>query len=103
MEPLSVSGPAVAVHTLERSFGAVRALDGVDLAVREGEVLAVVGPSGCGKSTLLELFAGLQEPDSGSVSALPAAFMPQRDLLLPWRMSPGSITFSSAVNAGNRW
>ena len=74
---------------------AVTALDGVDLTVREREVLAVVGPSGCGKSTLLELIAGLQEPDEGVVAAGGAddaagrrrvcAYMPQRDLLLPWR------------------
>ncbi len=68
-----------------RRFGATVALDGVDLPVPSGEVVAIVGPSGCGKSTLLELLAGLQEPDAGTVSASPAAFMPQRDLLLPWR------------------
>ena len=73
----------------------VTALEGLDLAVREGEVLAVIGPSGCGKSTLLELAAGLQEPDEGTVAAFggvsaperlgACAHMPQRDLLLPWR------------------
>jgi NitT/TauT family transport system ATP-binding protein len=68
-----------------RRFGATVALDGVDLTVGDGEVVAIVGPSGCGKSTLLELFAGLQEPDSGDVAAQPSALMPQRDLLLPWR------------------
>src|SRR3954464_11301163 len=68
-----------------RRFGAVVALDDLTLAVEAGEVLALVGPSGCGKSTLLELLAGLQEPDSGAVRAEPAAYMPQRDLLLPWR------------------
>ncbi len=95
MEPLPVSGPAVAVRSVARRFGAITALDGVDLDVREGEVLSVVGPSGCGKSTLLELIAGLQEPDSGSVAAAghehtagrlhACAYMPQSDLLLPWR------------------
>ncbi|MEA2405878.1 MAG: hypothetical protein QOE08_2525 [Thermoleophilaceae bacterium] len=95
LEPLSLSGPAVAVRSLVRRFGAVTALDGVDLAVRGGEVLAVVGPSGCGKSTLLELIAGLQQPDEGSVAAgghddtegrlHVCAYMPQSDLLLPWR------------------
>ena len=47
--------------------------------------MAVVGPSGCGKSTLLELIAGLQQPDEGTVRAAEASYMPQRDLLLPWR------------------
>jgi len=64
--------------------GEIVALDGVTLAARGGEVLAVVGPSGCGKSTLLELVCGLQQSDGGSVSSPPAVLMPQRDLLLPW-------------------
>jgi NitT/TauT family transport system ATP-binding protein len=78
-----------------RRYRRVTALEGLDLAVRQDEVLAVVGPSGCGKSTLLELMAGLQEPDAGIVSVwggveaaarrAACAFMPQRDLLLPWR------------------
>jgi NitT/TauT family transport system ATP-binding protein len=57
----------------------------VDLRVRQDEVVAVVGPSGCGKTTLLELIAGLQKPDEGTVSAPEASYMPQSDLLLPWR------------------
>jgi ABC-type nitrate/sulfonate/bicarbonate transport system ATPase subunit len=77
-EPLQISG-------VTRRYGPVTALESVDLDVGEGEVVAVVGPSGCGKSTLLELIAGLQEPDEGTVSAEEASYMPQRDLLLPWR------------------
>jgi NitT/TauT family transport system ATP-binding protein len=75
----------------------VTALEGVELSVREGEVVAVVGPSGCGKSTLLELFAGLQEPDAGEIEGggLEAcAFMPQRDLLLPWRDGLGNAALA---------
>jgi ABC-type nitrate/sulfonate/bicarbonate transport system ATPase subunit len=68
-----------------RRFGDVTALDDLSLTVGDGEVVALVGPSGCGKSTLLELLAGLQVPDAGRVLAEPAAYMPQRDLLLPWR------------------
>src|SRR5436190_1889403 len=68
-----------------RRFGEVTALSGLSLVVEAGEVRALGGPSGCGKSTLLELLAGLQAPDEGGAYAEPAAYMPQRDSLLPWR------------------
>src|SRR3954447_11648056 len=76
---------AAELHEATRRFGEVVALDGLTLSVREGEIVALVGPSGCGKSTLLELVARLQRPDEGTVAAEPGAYMPQRDLLLPWR------------------
>ncbi|MDP8993340.1 MAG: ABC transporter ATP-binding protein [Actinomycetota bacterium] len=50
-----------------KSFGPVLVLDGIDLAVSPGEVLALLGPSGCGKSTLLRVLAGFEEPDAGTV------------------------------------
>jgi ABC-type nitrate/sulfonate/bicarbonate transport system ATPase subunit len=73
------------LHDATRRFGELVALEHLTLSVPEGEIVALVGPSGCGKSTLLELLAGLQQPDEGAVTAEPAAYMPQRDLLLPWR------------------
>ena len=45
----------------------IRAVDGIDLAIGEGEFAVVVGPSGCGKSTLLQLLGGLDRPTEGSV------------------------------------
>ena len=89
---------AVQLGGVERRFGQVEALAGVDLAVGEGEIVAIVGPSGCGKSTLLELVAGLRQPDAGVVDAPPASYMPQKDLLLPWRDALGNAAL--ALEAG---
>jgi ABC-type nitrate/sulfonate/bicarbonate transport system ATPase subunit len=77
-----------------RRFGEVTAVEDLSLTVGDGEVLALVGPSGCGKSTLLELLAGLQKPDAGQVLAESAAYMPQRDLLLPWRTALGNAALA---------
>ena len=57
----------IELRSLSRSFGSVRAVDGVDLVVAHAESLVVLGPSGSGKSTLLRLIAGLETPDGGEV------------------------------------
>ena len=57
----------VTLGGVEKRFGAVTAVDAVDLDIRAGELMVLVGPSGCGKSTLLRLIAGLEEPDGGDV------------------------------------
>ena len=51
-----------------KNYGNVRALDGVDLAVTAGEVLAVLGPNGAGKTTAISLLLGLVKPDAGEVT-----------------------------------
>ena len=53
---------------LAKRYGSVVALDGVDLDVEDGAIMAVLGPSGCGKTTLLRLIAGFLSPDAGTVS-----------------------------------
>ncbi len=53
-----------------KSYGKVRALDGVDLTVTAGEVLAVLGPNGAGKTTAISLMLGLLKADSGEVDAI---------------------------------
>lgn len=61
---------AVAAHGIFRSFGPKRALDGVSLDVRNGEIHALIGPNGAGKTTLLRVLTGLVAPDEGNVSVL---------------------------------
>src|SRR3954468_1141078 len=100
MEPPYVSG--VALSGVRKAFGDVVALDGVDLRVRAGELVAVVGPSGCGKSTLLELVCGLAEPDAGAIDAPPAALMPQRDGLLPWLSALDNAALARRVAGDSR-
>ncbi len=56
-------GQAIAVH-----FEGVKALDGVDIHVRHGEILGLIGPNGAGKTTLINVFSGFQRPTGGTVS-----------------------------------
>jgi ABC-type nitrate/sulfonate/bicarbonate transport system ATPase subunit len=99
-EPSYVNG--VTVTGVGKAFGDVVALDGVDLRIAAGELVAVVGPSGCGKSTLLELVCGLQAPDTGTVNAPPAALMPQRDGLLPWLSALDNAALARRVAGDSR-
>ena len=57
----------IEIRNLTKSFGTVRAVDGVDLDIHAGEFLTLLGPSGSGKTTVLRMIAGFETPDSGSV------------------------------------
>jgi branched-chain amino acid transport system ATP-binding protein len=59
--------PVVRVESLSKSFGGVKAVDGVSFEVREGEILGVIGPNGCGKTTLFNCILGQYRPDRGRV------------------------------------
>jgi phospholipid/cholesterol/gamma-HCH transport system ATP-binding protein len=61
------AAPAVVLRGLHKSFGGQIVLDGIELAVKSGETLAMLGRSGTGKSVLLKLIIGLEKPDSGSI------------------------------------
>ncbi len=90
--------PCLDVRGVSKTFrdGAqsVTALEDVSLSARPGEFITIIGPSGSGKSTLFNLITGLTEPDTGEIvidcgpahkRAGRVGYMPQRDLLLPWR------------------
>jgi ABC-type nitrate/sulfonate/bicarbonate transport system ATPase subunit len=87
-------GDAVLLYGVGHAYGPLRTIGCLDLEIESRGVVGLVGPSGCGKSTLLELICGLREPSSGRIAVGGAseaearlrrcAYMPQRDLLLPW-------------------
>ncbi len=61
------SGRFIEISGITKRFGDVVAVNAVDLAIRRGEIFALLGPSGCGKSTLMRIIAGLESPTAGSV------------------------------------
>ena len=102
--------PKIAAEDVRHVFAAdgepLLALDGVDLAVREGELVAIVGESGCGKSTLLRLVAGLLRPTAGRVllDGQPVvepredvALVFQRSVLLEWRTALDNVLLPAEI------
>jgi NitT/TauT family transport system ATP-binding protein len=94
------TGDVSVIQAQQLSFsyasGSKLILDGLDLDVKEGEIVVFIGPSGCGKSTVLGLIAGMLQPTSGSLlcNGKPlkglnrnVSYMTQKDTLLPWRSS----------------
>jgi putative spermidine/putrescine transport system ATP-binding protein len=101
----SAAGAPLELRDLTRSFGAVRALDGLSLDIAPGELVTLLGPSGCGKTTALRIVAGFETADSGAVivdgkdiSPVPAA---RRDMgmvfqsysLFPNMSALGNVAF----------
>ena len=66
----TVRTDALSLRGVTRSYGEVRALDGLDLDIRPGEIVALLGPNGAGKSTAMEMMVGLATPEQGSVRVL---------------------------------
>jgi ABC-2 type transport system ATP-binding protein len=63
----STAVPAIELRGLTKSFGSVRAVRGIDLTVRPGEIIAFLGPNGAGKTTTIDMMLGLSQPDDGTV------------------------------------
>ncbi|MBX7451119.1 ABC transporter ATP-binding protein [Mycolicibacterium sp. 3033] len=92
---------AIEVRSLTKAFGAVRALDGLDLSVGEGEVHGFLGPNGAGKSTTLRVLLGLARADSGTVRVLGAD--PWTDAVTLHRQLayvPGDVTLWPTLTGG---
>ena len=98
--PAYIQGRNVNLTFRPPNRGPVRALQGFDIEVYEGEFLSVVGPSGCGKSTFLNVLLGLIKPDSGELTlngrrisgpGTDRAMVFQEFGLLPWRTVQNNI------------
>ena len=84
--PVAEPADAVRLTALHKSFGDVTAVDGIDLTIRPGEVVALLGPNGAGKTTTIDMILGLSRPTGGEVSTFgmsprPAAVMRPGGLL----------------------
>jgi len=99
---------AVDVESVTKSFGQLRALDGVTLRVRQGEIYGLLGPNGAGKTTLIRAILGLVAPGSGSVSVLgrrlpdldvlrQVGYMTQQAALYPGLSVEENVKFFAAI------
>jgi branched-chain amino acid transport system ATP-binding protein len=93
------------VRDLAKSFGALRASDGVTLEVHDGETLAIIGPNGAGKTTLIGQLAGNLKPDAGAIrfagqdiTALPAPKRALRGLARSFQITSLFAEFSALEN-----
>jgi ABC-2 type transport system ATP-binding protein len=100
---------AVDVQNVSKSFGDVKALDGVTLRVKQGEIYGLLGPNGAGKTTLIRLFVGLVEPNAGTVMVLGqrmpnvamlshVGYMTQTAALYPGLSVEENVRFFAAIN-----
>jgi len=106
---LELAGATVAFRLADgRSYTAV---EKVELALRDGEFVAIVGPTGCGKSTLLNLAAGLLAPAEGAVRVLgapltglnrQAGYLFQADALFPWKTALDNVAIGLEVAGSSR-
>ena len=86
-------------------------MNNLSFEINEGEFISIIGPSGCGKSTIFRLINGLEKIQSGSVLVNGnsidtlknySAFMPQKDLLFPWRTICENLSLPLEINQVNK-
>lgn len=78
--------------------GGILLLKDISFSLEKNEFLSIVGSSGCGKSTIIKLIAGIEKADKGKIKGLTTGYMPQRDLLLPWRTVLENIMLPVELN-----
>lgn len=80
---VAVMSATIVVDDLHKSYGDLKAVDGVSFEVQDGEFFGILGPNGAGKTTTLEIVEGLREPDRGSVRLFGESPWPRNAKLLP--------------------
>ena len=80
---VAVVPATISARALRKSYGQVKAVDGVSFEVQPGEFYGILGPNGAGKTTTLEMAEGLRQPDSGEVTVLGVPAWPRNQELLP--------------------
>lgn len=101
-----MAGSILEVRDIHKSFGALKASDGITLDLKPGEIHALIGPNGAGKSTLIKQIAGGLKPDSGSVhfmgqdvSAMPVAARARLGLARTFQISALAMGYTVLENA----
>lgn len=103
---------AVDVDNVVKSFGSMRALDGITLRVKPGEIYGLLGPNGSGKTTLIRAIVGLVAPDSGTVTVLgqripdldilsQVGYMTQQAALYPDLSVEENVQFFASISGGD--
>jgi len=87
----------VTLEKLSKHYGPVKAVNAIDLAIEEGEFVALLGPSGCGKTTTLRCIAGLEQPSDGVIRFDGKVVSSRQDSLPPERRQIGMVFQSYAV------
>jgi ABC-type Fe3+/spermidine/putrescine transport system ATPase subunit len=87
----------ISIRGLRKAYGESVAVDGIDLEVQGGEVMALLGPSGCGKTTTLQLLAGFLRPDAGEIRVGERVLSSPRSVVPPERRQMSLIFQSYAV------
>jgi iron(III) transport system ATP-binding protein len=88
---------SISITGLRKAYGDSVAVDGIDLEVKRGEVMALLGPSGCGKTTTLQLLAGFLRPDAGEIKVGERVVSTSRSVVPPERRNMSLIFQSYAV------
>lgn len=87
------------LRDIRKRFGAINAVDGLDLEVREGEIYGLLGPNGAGKSTTIAITTGLLSPDSGSVDLLGLGSPRASEVRRHLGLAPQEITLYADLTA----